>query len=119
MGSPTVWGTDGSGTPQVTGGFGGADPPVPVIVSGGGAVPLAPAAPVPPVDEPSCANSGVPNPALHGPCMPSGMQPTWSSVTLPVSETNTRDRSGWLSPGIVFVALPAETNATRCASREI
>ena len=47
------------------------------------------------------------------------MQPIWSSVTLPVSETNTRVRSGWLSPGTMLVALPADTKATRLASCEI
>src|SRR5690348_566868 len=60
IGSPTVCGTDGSGTPQVVGGGTEPEPPVPVIVSGG-AVPLEPPAPVPPVDS-SGANSGKPTP---------------------------------------------------------
>src|SRR5215510_511869 len=106
IGCPTTCGTEGSGAPPQIGCEG----------SGGGTIvlPLVPAAPL-------VAGSvkGRPNPGLQGPCVPSGMQPASLSVTLPVSDTNTRDRDGVVSPWKLLVALPADTNAIRLASAEI
>ena len=95
IGSPTVWGTDGSGDAagdrrprrKARAARSGHAP--------GGAVPLGARGARAARGFPSRATACRPrSPAPQGPCMPSGMQPIWSSVTLPVSETNTRVRSG-------------------------
>ena len=121
IGSPTVWGTDGSGTPQVDRRRLRRRAARSASSRPGGAVPLAPAAPVPPVANYPARPSGVPptKPARRGRACRRACSRSWSSVTLPVSETNTRVRSGWVSPGdrVRRVAGRDEGDALRVRAR--